>query len=135
MKLLFPGSINEVMKQIRSLYGRWYAAVSNRVVYFFAGIFALLLVLAWWQTSETMRTVITVIGVLHLLGIAFREVWRAEYATLMLISYPVGRVVSLFILALVYFLVLFPIGLMRNRRFESGWRDPEDSFDESKMYG
>ena len=123
------------MRQIRKLCKRWYADVSNRALYFFAGILAILLVLAWWNALDLMRIVISAIAVVHVLGVAVRPIWRVEYAALMLITYPIGRVVSFLVLAVVYFLILFPIGRLRNRQFESGWHAPEDSFDDSKMYG
>jgi hypothetical protein len=73
------------------------------------------LVLVWkWGASWTLFAVLAAIGViqfaLHQLGI--RAVTLGLYVVLTLVAFPIGFVLSHVLIAVIYYLVITPIGLL-----------------------
>ena len=62
------------------------------------------------------------------------NIGRSIFAGLSLLTYPIGSTVSFFMLAIIYFMILTPMGLFRKRTFVSGWINSTSSIDKDKLY-
>jgi hypothetical protein len=80
--------------------------------------FGLLGGILWWKTGSHMEA--AVFWAIGLVGPVLGEVWpsglRIIYLAISYATFPIGWGVSHIILALVYYLVLFPIGLILRLR-------------------
>lgn len=124
--------MQQISAFIRSMYNR----PAKTVVTWFAIILGVLLAVGYWFSEDTFAEWWISACVIHLLGGLYSPVWRLEYTLLTVVTYPIGWVVSLVLLALVYFFVLTPIGLLKRRKKEApGWHVPEALLDGTKMYG
>ena len=79
----------------------------------FAGFAGLLGVLAWWRTHHTLAAILWSIGcVVGVTYSAVPSIRRPFFDLWMAIAYPIGWVVSHVIIALVFYLLVTPIGLI-----------------------
>lgn len=89
---------------------------------FFAGLLTMLtggLLITFWNAGSALNLVLGVlltIGAMSLLGIFVPSVIQPLHRILMLLVLPIGWVVSHCMLALVYYLVVTPIGIWRRIR-------------------
>jgi hypothetical protein len=92
--------------------------------------FGILGATAWWKNGSFVApSVFWAIGTLvPALGLIWPEVLRIVYLLATYVSFPIGFVVSYVILAVVYYIVLTPIGLIM-RLF--GYDPMQRSFDHS----
>jgi Saxitoxin biosynthesis operon protein SxtJ len=93
-----------------------YSATRTELKWFglmFAGFAVLLGGLAWWRTHHTLAVILWSIGcVVVVIYYAVRAIRRPFFDLWMAIAYPIGWVVSHVIIALVFYLLITPIGLM-----------------------
>ena len=75
-----------------------------------------------------------IIGSVQLVGMAFLPILRTEYALMSIITYPIGKVVGLVAMSLVYFLVITPIGIFKKRNFTQGWVESVKEINPDKMH-
>src|SRR4026207_1468839 len=79
----------------------------------FAGFAGLLGVWAWWRTHPTLAAILWSIGcVVVVTYSAVPAIRRPFFDLWMAVAYPIGWVVSHVIIALVFYLLVTPIGLI-----------------------
>ena len=92
------------------------------------GILGLLLLL-----NPTYFWTITTLLLLQLMGSLFTPILRAEFATLMLITKPIGTVTSYILIGLVFYFIITPIRLFRSKKYKVGWVDSVQEIDKKKL--
>lgn len=90
-------------KQLRQFAGIWFPA--------FCGL------VGWWVGAKsgqwaTVQVVWMVCGVQALLGMFYPPAIRPVFVGLILLTYPIGWVVSHFLLGAIFYLLFLPIGLI-----------------------
>lgn len=122
------------MKWINNKFFQFYRSLSKKGIIQF-GILLILLLLIGAYFSEGLKQWIFIgIASFQVLGFLFTSLFRAEFALLSLITFPIGNVISFIVLGIVYFLILTPTGFLRSRKQPSGWVESSKEIDPSKLY-
>lgn len=122
------------MNWIKNKYTELYNALNHRNLMVFGLLLLVFLVTGFYISSSVAGWFLLVTGLLQLVGFIDPRLFRIEYAALSLITYPIGIVISTFILGLLYFLVFVPIGLVRNRKYSAKWKESVQDIRPDKMF-
>ena len=122
------------MSRIKQLWNTFYRKPTNRTIRWFGILLMLLpLLVIYLQMGFTSPIWYAVSGV-PLMLLLYLPALRFVYATMMLITRPVGLLVSTSVLLIVYSVILTPFAFMRKRSFPSGWQTSESSTNAAKMH-
>lgn len=120
------------MKWIRNKWLYFFDLHSNKNIILFGlllcALFLTLIVMFQWDV-----VVLSVLITIQLIGLIFKRILRVEFATITLITYPIGSIVSFFIIGLFFYLIITPIGFFRNKNHKSGWVESIKEIEKSKM--
>jgi len=119
------------MKWIEKKYRHFYHILSARGVRIFGFLLLILAALFIWKGNFWVGALF---GGVELLAQLYLPSLRFQYALMSLLTYPIGRVVGVIALSLVYILVITPIGLLRSRKFPHGWVDSSSDILPEKMF-
>ena len=119
------------MQWIKSKYLRFYGILTPSKVRVFGVLMIILAAIIAWKS---LLIVGIIIGALQLIGMVFLPILRTEYAIFSLITFPIGKVVGFVAMAVIYFLVIAPIGLFKNREFPYGWVESAKDIAPDKMH-
>ena len=120
------------MKWIRNKWLYFFDLHSNKNIVLF-GLLLCALFLAFIVMFQWDVVVLSILIAVQLIGLVFKRILRVEFATMTLITYPIGSIVSFFIIGLVFYLVITPIGFFRNKNYKPGWVESIEKIDKSKM--
>ena len=121
------------MKWIKASFSRYFHLPSKNAVFIFSilcGTIVLFIAYKYeWPFAFAIPLVVIITASMYLI-----PKWgRTIFALLSLISLPVGTIVSFLLLAIIFFLVITPIGLFRKRQFISGWNE-SSQIEKTKLY-
>ena len=122
------------MNRIKQYWNKQVEALSIRSLRIFGVILiALLLYLGCWS-GKALNVYYLIPIILPFVGLFLLPVLRWCYAFLMLVTFPIGYVVSYAVLGIVFLLVITPIALIRRKKMTAGWTASQIEMDASKMH-
>lgn len=122
------------MSRIERYWHKQAEALSIRSLRIFGAILIALLVYLGCRSGETIRIFYLIPVALPLAGMLWLPLLRFCYAVLMLVSFPVGYVVSYLVLGIVFLLVVTPIAWIRRKKMTAGWVASQKEIDATKMH-
>lgn len=122
------------MNWIRKTYKRLFKLPSRSAIVIFSLLFCTLLFYVLYKNQLDIILGLFCSLLLASVLIPLPKIGRTIFATLSLITYPIGFLVSFITLAIIYFVILTPVGLLRNRTFTSGWNQSTVTMNKSKLY-
>jgi hypothetical protein len=122
------------MNRIEHYWNKQQEILSARSLRIFGTILiAMLVYLGCWSGKEINFGYLIPL-VLPLIGMVYLPLLRICYAFLMLVTFPIGYVVSYVVLGMVFLLVVTPIALIRRKKMTAGWTVSQAEIDPSKMH-
>jgi hypothetical protein len=122
------------MNRIKHYWNKNREILSARSLRIFGAILiAMLVYLGCWSGKEIHFWYLIPL-VLPLIGMVYLPMLRMCYAFLMLMTFPVGYVVSYLVLGVVFLLVVTPIALIRRKKMTAGWTVSQAEIDPTKMH-
>lgn len=122
------------MNWIKKKVSHFYHVLSNKKLYQFGALLLILLVLLFFFKEGAYRWIFIGLAGGQILGFIFPIIFRVEFTLISLLTYPVGTIVSFILLAVVYYLILCPIGFFRSTSYEEGWKPATRNINSEKMY-
>lgn len=71
--------------------------------------------------------------IIQLIGFVYKPILRFEFATLTLLTWPFGYILSFLVIGILYYIIVTPIGLFRNKKYKSGWVNSVVNIDKKKL--
>lgn len=121
------------MKWIRTSFLRFFELPSKNAVFIFSLLCGGLVFIVAYKNDWSIAFVIPTVVIITASMLLIPKWGRTIFALLSLITYPIGTIVSFVFLAIIFFLVITPIGLFRKRQFPSGWND-SSQIEKTKLY-
>ncbi len=120
------------MNWIKENWLRYYHMHSKKKMYLFGALLCLLLG-SFMVFNPLYFWGIVMALIVQLIGGIFEAVLRAEFATLTMITWPIGYFISYVIIGGVFYLLITPIGLFRSKRYKVGWIESVTDIDKKKL--
>ena len=122
------------MNRIKHYWNKQREILSARSLRIFGAILiAMLIYLGCWSGKEIHFGYLIPL-VLPLIGMVYLPLLRMCYAFLMLVTFPIGYVVSYLVLGIVFVLIVTPIALIRRKKMTAGWTVSQVEIDPTKMH-
>ncbi|MBI3238988.1 MAG: hypothetical protein HYZ43_09145 [Flavobacteriia bacterium] len=122
------------MNRIKHYWNKQREILSARSLRIFGAILiAMLIYLGCWSGKEINFGYLIPL-VLPLIGMVYLPLLRMCYAFLMLMTFPVGYVVSYLVLGIVFVFIVTPIALIRRKKMTAGWTVSQVDIDPTKMH-
>jgi len=122
------------MNRIKHYWNKQQEILSARSLRIFGAILiAMLIYLGCWSGKEINFGYLIPL-VFPLIGMVNLPLLRMCYAFLMLVTFPIGYVVSYLVLGVVFLLVVTPIALIRRKKMTAGWTVSQAEIDPTKMH-
>lgn len=122
------------MHRIERYWKKMYTKPSDRSIRWFGILLSVFLVLVFYFLPKSTNEWFLIPALLPLTGLLFLPALRICYALSMLLTRPVGWLVSLVVLGIIFLIVLTPMSLIRKRSFPSGWVKSVPQTDPAKMH-
>ena len=122
------------MNRIKRYWLKKFRQPSDRSVRWFAVLLTGLLLVFIYKWAGNQNYAFFVPALIPLLGLFYLRFLRFVYAVLMIMTSPIGWLVSSVILLLVFLFVITPLAFFRKRGFPSGWQKSEQMTQASKMH-
>lgn len=122
------------MSRIRQLWDNYYRKPADRTIRWFGMLLACLPALIIYARLGFTTPIWFAASGIPLVLLVYLPALRVVYATMMLITRPVGWVVSSIVLLVIYAVVLTPFSFLRKRSFPPGWQTSESVTDASRMH-
>ncbi|MDH4471748.1 MAG: hypothetical protein QE487_04025 [Fluviicola sp.] len=122
------------MNRIKHYWNKQQSALSARSLRIFGAILIAMLVYLGCWSGKAINFGYLIPLVFPVIGMVYLPMLRWCYVFLMMVTFPIGYVVSYLVLGIVFVLVVTPIALIRRKKMTAGWTVSQGEIDRAKMH-